>query len=79
MPPNTVGVTRPTCWGNPFIVGCHCETAEDATQLYRGWLEGPARSIALAAKKELRGKDLACWCKEGTACHADVLLEIANK
>lgn len=26
----------------------------------------------------LRGKNLACWCKPGEACHADVLLEIAN-
>lgn len=36
-------------------------------------------------QEELRGKDLACWCplvdKDGNAvpCHADVLLEIANK
>lgn len=28
--------------------------------------------------KALRGKHLACWCKLGTPCHADVLLEIAN-
>lgn len=29
--------------------------------------------------RELRGKDLACWCPEdGKPCHADVLLEIAN-
>ncbi|MFS2049758.1 DUF4326 domain-containing protein [Variovorax sp. Varisp41] len=28
---------------------------------------------------ELRGKNLACWCKLGTPCHADVLLELANK
>lgn len=28
---------------------------------------------------ELRGKNLACWCKPGTPCHADVLLEIANR
>jgi hypothetical protein len=27
---------------------------------------------------ELRGKDLVCWCKDCEACHADVLLEIAN-
>lgn len=27
---------------------------------------------------ELRGKNLACWCKPGKPCHADVLLEIAN-
>ena len=28
--------------------------------------------------RELRGKDLACWCPLGQPCHADVLLEIAN-
>lgn len=26
----------------------------------------------------LRGKNLACWCRPGEPCHADVLLEIAN-
>jgi len=28
--------------------------------------------------RELRGKDLACWCKPNQPCHADVLLELAN-
>jgi len=27
---------------------------------------------------KLRGKNLACWCKIGDPCHADVLLELAN-
>lgn len=27
---------------------------------------------------ELRGKNLACWCKPGTPCHADTLLALAN-
>lgn len=27
---------------------------------------------------ELRGHDLACWCKPGEPCHADILLELAN-
>lgn len=27
---------------------------------------------------ELKGKNLACWCAEGTPCHADVLLRLAN-
>ena len=27
---------------------------------------------------KLRGKNLACWCKAGTPCHADVLLRLAN-
>jgi hypothetical protein len=30
------------------------------------------------AKRELRGKNLACWCALDEPCHADVLLEIAN-
>lgn len=30
------------------------------------------------ARAELRGKNLACWCKPGEPCHTDVLLEIAN-
>jgi hypothetical protein len=39
-------------------------------------------SIGLSAEEiqnELRGKDLACWCPLDKPCHADVLLELANK
>lgn len=35
-----------------------------------------------AIKKKLpalRGRDLACWCPLDQPCHADVLLELANK
>ena len=31
-----------------------------------------------AVRAALRGKDLACWCKPGEACHVDVLLRVAN-
>lgn len=27
----------------------------------------------------LRGKDLACWCPLSGKCHADILLELANR
>jgi Domain of unknown function (DUF4326) len=30
-------------------------------------------------KEELKGKNLACWCKPSEKCHANVLLEIANR
>ena len=30
-------------------------------------------------RNELAGHDLACWCPLGQPCHADVLLEIANR
>lgn len=29
--------------------------------------------------KELKAKNLACFCKYGDWCHADILLKIANK
>ena len=33
---------------------------------------------AEAARAELRGLALACWCRLNDACHADALIEIAN-
>jgi hypothetical protein len=27
----------------------------------------------------LRGRDLVCWCPRDAPCHADVLLELANR
>lgn len=30
-------------------------------------------------RAELAGKDLACWCPLDQPCHADVLLEVANR
>lgn len=31
-----------------------------------------------ALRRELGGRDLACWCGPDRPCHADVLLEMAN-
>lgn len=39
----------------------------------------PQRSKLIARLPELRGKDLACWCSTDKPCHADVLIEIANR
>lgn len=30
-------------------------------------------------REQLAGRDLACWCPPDRPCHADVLLEIANR
>lgn len=34
--------------------------------------------LPIEAVAELRGKNLACWCKLDAPCHADVLLRLAN-
>lgn len=38
---------------------------------------GPPTTID-DVRRELRGKNLACWCPLDQPCHADVLLEMAN-
>jgi Domain of unknown function (DUF4326) len=73
MPANTVKVDRTTKWGNPFVVGEHGTHAECIAQ-YRKWIGKQDLDLS-----PLRGKNLACWCKIGEACHAAVLLEMANK
>lgn len=52
-------------------------TREQAVAMYRDWLV-LFPYIAEAARAELAGRDLMCWCPPGEPCHADVLLEIAN-
>jgi hypothetical protein len=76
-PVGAVVVARPTRWGNPFKVGePGIRTAEDAVRLYRQWLSGaPVRDRV----SELAGCDLACWCPLDQPCHADLLLELANR
>ena len=71
----SVYVGRPTKWGNPFLIG-RDGSRGDVVHKYRLWLEDNAE--LLAALPELRGKSLSCWCAPA-ACHADVLLEMANK
>jgi Domain of unknown function (DUF4326) len=74
-PPGAVVVARPTRWGNPYQVATHGR--EQALALFRRHLADHPELVA-AARRELAGKDLACWCKPGEACHADIWLEVAN-
>lgn len=51
-----------------------------AVKAYRAWIASPPQEkLRSRAVAMLKGKSLACWCKVGTACHADVLLELANR
>ena len=71
--------------------GSDTEIARRCAEAYRAWLTSPswrfnwdgpdaeaARGAILKGLPRLRGKNLACWCKPGAPCHADVLLELAN-
>lgn len=89
MPQNTVSVTRPGPWGNPFKVkdGMPAQAVADFRLELR--YESMAIELGLPIRSKhmrwiaeninrLKGKNLACYCKAGQPCHADVLLSIAN-
>ncbi|WP_162339385.1 DUF4326 domain-containing protein [Pseudoxanthomonas japonensis] len=91
MPADTVKVDRTTKGGNPFIVGKHGTQAE-CVRLFELTVGGyialgtdnfdeqvAVRDYVVANREQLRGKNLACWCRIGTPCHADLLIQIANK
>jgi hypothetical protein len=92
MPPNTVYVGRPTDYGNRYVIGREIEhidckivapsDAKIATMLYREWIEWQFSHFPSwrgIIRRDLGGKNLACWCAPGQPCHADVLLELANE
>jgi len=79
LPENAVSVARPSRWGNPLVIGKHVETREEAVDGYRQQLEAMAPDERADFLEPLKGKDLACYCPIGAACHGDLLLEWANR
>lgn len=84
-PDGVVTVARPTKWGNPFTVAAFEKVVGTsfATRIvldaFRSALQSGVLQVSCDdIRRELRGRDLACWCRLGDHCHADVLLEIAN-
>lgn len=50
------------------------DTVEKVLEFYRWYLIAMKTDLS-----ELKGKDLACFCKEDHPCHGDVLIELANQ
>jgi hypothetical protein len=85
-PEGAVVVARPSKWGNPISWKPPLDRTY-AVRAFDNWLSGcliqrdlhgqPPTIAEIIAT--LRGKDLCCWCALDQPCHADVLLEIANR
>lgn len=77
-PKDAVYVGRPTKWGNPFKIG-RDRTRTQAINEFIEWINETEQgwTLAEAARQELKGKHLSCWCAPQD-CHADILLEVAN-
>lgn len=71
-----VYIGRPSKFGNPFVIG-RDGARDDVVRKYEEFVRSRPELME-AAKRELRGKNLVCWCAP-YACHGDVLLRIANE
>lgn len=85
MSANCVSVTRPGIFGNPFTTAAKfrlvlekIRSNQSEVALDCGIGEFVRMMTISNSLDELRGKDLACWCRLDRPCHADVLLELAN-
>lgn len=59
--------------------GLYIQTVEKCTPLSTSpAIDAPPPPSLAEIREHLRGRNLACWCKIGDPCHADVLLELAN-
>jgi len=56
----------------------HKEALEYAVMRFREYVWSMSAETREAYLSPLRGKDLMCWCAEGSPCHGDVLLYMAN-
>lgn len=86
IPSYAVFVGRPSKWGNPFNFASYYENLNAQEKMFhRKLIIQQYRDYVMARpelvesiKRELKGKDLVCFCAP-FPCHADVLLEIANR
>ena len=68
-------VGRPTRWANPHTGGTYTSMVERyAESLHTVQLGFTVADV----RRELVGRNLACWCNDAQPCHADVLLAVAN-
>lgn len=72
--PHDVYIGRPGKWGNPYKIGVDGSRAQ-VIEKYRAYLRTHPELVA-AARAELVGKILGCYCKP-QACHGDVLAAVA--
>ena len=87
VPAGAIYIGRGSKWGNPYKIGdtyniIKSLDAEWACRLYHSDIEKRSMALPFVKEeiiKELRGKNLACWCGLDETCHADILLEIANQ
>jgi hypothetical protein len=73
------GKPRPPGWKPPQFKDRRAAQVA-ALEAFVSWINHPDQADVVARiRRDLRGRDLACFCSERSPCHADVLLLAANQ
>lgn len=92
LPPNTICVTRPGPFSNPYKIG---DRFPEHLSIYKWYGTGEITRdnclLAFASYAEdrllkepewldpLLESDIACWCKVDEPCHGDIILELLDR
>jgi Domain of unknown function (DUF4326) len=75
-----LGKPRPPGWKKPSEFQDRWEAQVAALVAFVTWINHADQADVVARiRRDLRGRDLACFCSERSPCHADVLLLVANQ
>ena len=74
------GKPRPPGWKKPTAFQDRWEAQVAALGAFVTWINHADQADVVARiRRDLRGRDLACFCSERSPCHVDVLLLVANQ
>jgi len=76
IPSGAVYIGRGSPFGNPYVIGRDGDRDEVCDKYVEHISLNPG--LLHLIKRDLRGKDLVCFCKP-RRCHGDYLLKIANE
>lgn len=75
-PSDAIYIGRGSPFGNPYIIGKH-GNRDEVCDKYMEYVKARP-SLIRKIRKELKGKDLVCFCSP-KRCHGDLLLQIASR
>ena len=67
---------------NPYKVGPGKYSLEDSLKLYKKWIEKNIKEDSVKyfqILRNLKGKNLGCYCEKENKCHADIIIEMIDK
>jgi hypothetical protein len=87
LPPNTICVTRPGRFSNPYKIGeLNHDTGERVTpgkclDYFEYYLRRryPGEQLREFLDPLREADHIACWCKTSAPCHGDILLKLMRE